>query len=391
MNNRFLFDLTALQESPEAGFHGGGEYAKFIFHELLKNNIYQFDCIFNPMFTLNEEIINLCNKHKIELFEITSNQDIQNLILTHKYKIFYAALPYQYGDLKLNNLCKVVIVLHGLRDLECTFDSCQKYYMEDISTVLKLTIKKIFFKKYIKSKIKNKLGDLLSINNKQIVTVSNHSKYSLLNFYPNLKESDVKVYNAPIKLLNNNHITDQLTTNYVQKKEYYLLVSANRWIKNNYRAIKAFDELFTEGKLKGKKIVVLGTKGSKKLQTVKNKKRFVFLDYLNEDEFAWYFKNAFCFVYPTLNEGFGYPPLNAMSFKVPVLASAISSVPEVCDNAVLYFNPLSVSEIKNRILQINYNANLYTDLQKKGVLRLEYLMQEQERMLKDMMGHIFKI
>jgi glycosyltransferase involved in cell wall biosynthesis len=172
------------------------------------------------------------------------------------------------------------------------------------------------------------------------------------------------------------------------KGDYFLLVSANRWIKNNIRAILALDQLFSEAKLKDKKVVVLGLPNDH-LVKLKNRSKFVFKDYVEINELKDFYRHAYCFIYPSLNEGFGYPPLDAMKYGTPVLASAISAIPEVCNNAALYFNPFSIAEIRNRILQIDDDQQLYSKLQHLGVNRLEELKANQECMVNNLLKIIF--
>ena len=61
------------------------------------------------------------------------------------------------------------------------------------------------------------------------------------------------------------------------------------------------------------------------------------------------YANALAFIYPSLHEGFGLPPLEAISCGTPVLLSNASSLPEVGGDAALYFDPLSVGAIEEAI------------------------------------------
>lgn len=388
MENIILFDLTACQPSPDAEFHGGSEYAKFIFHEALLMGKNNFDCIYNPSLKLDSVIESICKERGIKLYEVHDLSDISEVIRINEYKVFYSAMPYSYGKIELG-FCKFIFTIHGLRDLECPSDTMMYKYFDSSISKLKLLIKRIFLNKRIREKNLSDFRELLKIRNKIVITDSEHSRYSILSFFPEEIEADIKVIHAPIKLLERS-FQSQLESDYINiKKKYFLLVSGNRWIKNNYRAILALDQLFSEGLLKDKKVIILGVKDNITLKKVNNPDRFIFLDYLKEDEFSWFFENAFGFVYPTLNEGFGYPPLNAMNLGVPTIGSAVSSVPEICLDAVLYFNPYSVDEIKNRILQINEDSQLYKKLVKKGKVRLEDLMKKQIHMKEELIDVIF--
>jgi glycosyltransferase involved in cell wall biosynthesis len=64
-----------------------------------------------------------------------------------------------------------------------------------------------------------------------------------------------------------------------------------------------------------------------------------FLPNPSDEYLARAYKQAHLLVYPSLYEGFGFPPLEAMSLACPVLAAHVSSLPEICGNATFYFNP----------------------------------------------------
>jgi glycosyltransferase involved in cell wall biosynthesis len=73
-------------------------------------------------------------------------------------------------------------------------------------------------------------------------------------------------------------------------------------------------------------------------------------------------------IYPSLYEGFGIPPLEAMAAGCPVAASQVSSIPEVCGDAVLYFDPLDTSDIAKKMIQLKENS-LRSQLIEKGKKR----------------------
>ncbi len=74
-------------------------------------------------------------------------------------------------------------------------------------------------------------------------------------------------------------------------------------------------------------------------------------------------------VFPSLREGFGLPPLEAMACGTPVIASNASSMPEVLGNAALSINPLDIREISNAIIAILENSNLRKHLLGAGLKR----------------------
>lgn len=86
---------------------------------------------------------------------------------------------------------------------------------------------------------------------------------------------------------------------------------------------------------------------------------------------ANYYKNAAAFIYPSLYEGFGIPPLEAMSASCPVTCSNTSSIPEVVGDAGLYFNPLDTDDMKNAIEQLVSDTSLRQQLIEAGKTRIK--------------------
>ena len=78
------------------------------------------------------------------------------------------------------------------------------------------------------------------------------------------------------------------------------------------------------------------------------------------------YRRASVFVYPSLYEGFGFPPLEAMSLGCPVVASSTSSLPEICGNAAIYFNPEDVAELSATLQSILVDQPLQTAVRERG-------------------------
>ena len=92
------------------------------------------------------------------------------------------------------------------------------------------------------------------------------------------------------------------------------------------------------------------------------------------------------FLYPTLNEGFGYPPLEAMRYGKTCVVSAVCSLPEICGDAVYYINPYDIGEISTRILEaIDAPMDYEMVLQ-----RYEKILQRQENDLDNLVELIAK-
>ncbi|MEI7792738.1 MAG: glycosyltransferase family 1 protein, partial [Candidatus Berkelbacteria bacterium] len=85
------------------------------------------------------------------------------------------------------------------------------------------------------------------------------------------------------------------------------------------------------------------------------------------DELVTAYAGALFYVIPSLSEGFGWPPLEAMACGVPVIASKESCIPEILGDAPIYFNPYEVKEIREAIQKVAGDASLRAELVKKGL------------------------
>lgn len=91
------------------------------------------------------------------------------------------------------------------------------------------------------------------------------------------------------------------------------------------------------------------------------------LGYLSEEQLLSAYCHSDAFFFPSLYEGFGLPPLEAMATGLPVLSSDTSCMPEVLGNAALYFNPSNIEQAVQSIQAIGRNQYLRSDLSAKGL------------------------
>ncbi len=162
---------------------------------------------------------------------------------------------------------------------------------------------------------------------------------------------------------------------YSLPSQFILFVGNIEPRKNLENLIEAFSivkEKFPEIKLLIVGERVLGfDRIKKKIEEKRLEGKVIFTGYVENRELSVIYRLSSAFVFPSLEEGFGLPILEAMSSSVPVLASKTSSIPEVAGDCVLYFSPNSPSEIAEKLEMILRDEKLSMELTKKGKERAE--------------------
>ena len=103
----------------------------------------------------------------------------------------------------------------------------------------------------------------------------------------------------------------------------------------------------------------------------KGYKNIHFTGFVEDDQRDWLFENCTAYVFPSLMEGFGLPPLEAMQYDAPVVSSNASCMPEVLGEAAHYFTPTDVHDIVRAVGDVLTNDTLRDSLIEKGKLQRE--------------------
>ncbi len=207
----------------------------------------------------------------------------------------------------------------------------------------------------------------------RIITVSQYSKNDIANTYSVSTEKIDVVYNgsnniySPVKETEKTKIKKQLTSG----NEYFLFVGALNPRKNINGLLKAFDLFKKETKLEHKLVIVgekmfRNKKVSKALSSMKYSSDVIFSGRLSPVQLKSIMASAQALTFVPFFEGFGIPLLEAMYCEIPLLASNVTSLPEVAGDAAIYANPFSTESIANGMVKIALNENLRKELIEKG-------------------------
>lgn len=199
----------------------------------------------------------------------------------------------------------------------------------------------------------------------KVFTVSRFTKNELVKFIGINESKVIPILNGVDKELYNSNINQK-----VSQLPYILYVGNVKPHKNLVTLVKAFElikdtidhNLVIVGKKEG--FITGDTEVSKMAEALGE--RVVFTGFIPDDVLISYYKKADLLVFPSLYEGFGLPPLEAMAVGCATAVSNIASIPEACENATVYFDPLDERDMSEKILKVLTDEGLKASLIQKG-------------------------
>lgn len=300
---------------------GGGSYSIQQYHILKKHNPYLLinhesqKSLFPPQtnFIISDEIKNFLNNHS---------------------GVFISGIPYDIYKFNLINW-RVIITIHGLRYLEEPYDFLEPLYSKSFKKFLISCFKILFPFSYKKFRFKQyqKVFDL-HCKKLKIITVSNTSKSSIENHFPGNNIEVLFSFSEINKIMKPKIIK--------QTENYFVILNSDRWVKNYIRAhlgLKKFK------KKSGQNIKLKATGKPSFFIRMFFFKNTQFLGYVSENDLDDLIANSIGLIYPSLNEGFGYPPLRALALSKNIYSSNLPVLLEIYGNSLIYFNPFDLADI----------------------------------------------
>lgn len=211
-----------------------------------------------------------------------------------------------------------------------------------------------------------------------IVTDSEFSKSEIVKYFPHHRKK-IRVVPCGVDLQKFRPCEDSEKMRQVKKSlgisgEYFLYLGTIEPRKNLERLIMAYYVLAK--KLKNPpKLVLAGGKGwlydsiFRRVKELKLTKQVIFTEYVPSEDITALMCGALAFVFPSIYEGFGMPPLEAMACGVPVLCSDCASLPEVVGDCAVVCDAYSVKSIAKGLYKLYSDEKLRKDLSVKGLQR----------------------
>ena len=331
---RIAIDLTSLADN----FSGIERFASSISYEMLRNH--------------NENKYILIFKHEVfpifKEFEKCSN--VEMIVLKHAKKLFFSqfilpaclrkikadyylfmAFPSPFFLFKKN----MITTIHDIGCWDCP---------ETMKTVSKIYFRLLYRKDawmdksiltvsdFSKQRIKEKLG----VKSNGITTIYNGISDVFLNYCSDEKREQ------------------QVVQKYELPEKYILCLSTLEPRKNMRLLVEVYEELFLEGKLDCE-LVLAGRNGWKMQNLLEQVDKNVvehihFTGFVDNEDLPVVYKYAKCFVFPSIYEGFGIPPLEALYMNTKVVSSDAASLPEVLGDAAVYFKNRDKEDLKVKLL-----------------------------------------
>jgi len=209
----------------------------------------------------------------------------------------------------------------------------------------------------------------------KILTVSEYSRMDFLRHYDITEDKVEVVYSYAQSKFAQRYLEastrQHLRGKYNLPEKFILFVGAIENRKNIKCILDVADKLMEiEPDIK---VVLAGKRRHCDFDPIaefeKRKGSVFYLNSVNDEDLPFIYNMAFCFLFPTYYEGFGYPPLEAMQSGLPVITSNNSSLPEVVGSAGILVEPDDLNAIILAIIKLNSDPSFFKTISEKGIVQ----------------------
>jgi glycosyltransferase involved in cell wall biosynthesis len=255
------------------------------------------------------------------------------------------------GKPYLLNLCNTAPLLYS-QNLVTIHDVCFAKHKEWFSTAFKL-----YYNFLVPRILKKSIA---------VFTVSEFSKSEIISFFDIPSSKIFVIPNAVSSHFSFKSINQEI----LPKEKIILSVASIDPRKNQAVLVKAFERL----QIQDWKLYLVGAKHqafSGQNRTAISSPNIIWTGYLEDKELIELYHKASVFVYPSLYEGFGIPPLEAMMLGCPTIVSDIPALRETCAEASLFFDPLNYIQLAVQLTKLIESETLQIELVSLGLKRAQ--------------------
>jgi glycosyltransferase involved in cell wall biosynthesis len=309
----------------------------------------------------NGKIVNKTNFReknvRVNRFDVRENFVLSSILHREKLDVFHSihfTLPLFYGG-------RTVVTVHDTMALKMPWffsgwGSLQGWFVKKyFGIIVPLTIRKA----------------------DGVIAVSERTKKDILEDF-DIPRERIEVINEAVEerfsLASSNEAFEAIKSKYGLPDKYILSVGNFKPYKNIPALVEAFSLLKERYKIEHK-LVLAGRKGRyfKKVHELVDRlgieSEVMFTGVIDDVDMPALYSFARCFVFPSLYEGFGLPPLEAMACGTPTITSNVSSLPEVVGEAGIRVDPYNVDELAEAIYRVLSDEGLARELSEKGLER----------------------
>ena len=327
----------------------------------------------------------LAERHHVQLFDIHSGR-LGDFTRANNIDTLFIAIGQFYAPYDLTGIqCKTIMFIHDIFDVE-RLDNLVDLTIIDQFKESRWTRMKRFIN--ILSGRWHKMVDdcygniipLYASPSTVAYTVSNYTRYAIRYHFPQLKK-DIKVCYSPMREVAMGHEIEngQLRDIISHNRPYLLMLAANRRYKNPQNVIKVFRRILQEHP----DLYLITLKYGKATNS-----HHIDIAFLSDSDLQHAYKHALALLFPSFFEGFGYPPVEAMRYGTPAIASNVTSIPEILGDAAIYVSPFYPADLYKAITELIINRN---SLSSRLEQRYRYIAQKQEEDMQQLIKCIYSI
>lgn len=214
---------------------------------------------------------------------------------------------------------------------------------------------------------------------KALVVVSENTKRDIIRFFSIAEDKIFVVYPGVDYQKLSTDEAKKITAHLALPEKYFLFVGTLEPRKNVSGLIKAFDLLHEQ--YPDFELVLVGGRGwmyKGLLREIRRRKYVRYLGYQKNPIKDAIYKLSYAFIWPSFYEGFGFPPLEAMAHKKPVISSYKTSLPEILRQHAIYIDPYNISDMFRAMKMLVEDRHLYLSMITTNAEILNWEKQSQD-------------